>query len=166
MSLPKIAPIVRWRKSRQQNVHLRERLMQKKCVAFKRSFENARDAYVGSPPRRSASHACRSMESGRKELPALSVEVRFRFPSSLHKKHFALHKSLNCVAANFRQQLLLQQLSLVSRFHWTTSNRVKEGTRMRVQPALKENHLPVSAWCWRRGTKVGRTEGGKNVASR
>jgi hypothetical protein len=141
--------------------------MHKKFAAFKRSFLNARDQdlAVSSAAIRTFTRA-RSTESGSRDLPILSVEVVFRFLLFLHKKHFALHNSLNCVAANFCQQLWLQQLSRVSRFHWTASNRVKEGIRMRVQPAFQESCLPVSALCWRRRIKVDRTEGGKNVASR
>lgn len=135
-------------------------------MTFKRSFLNAPDGHFKVSSARSNVCARRSTESGYRDLAILSAEVVSRFPLALHKKYFALHNSLNCIAANFRQQLSLQQLSLVSRFHWTTSNRIKEGTRMRVQPALQESYLPVSSSCWRRRIKIDRTEGGKNVASR
>ena len=96
-------------RQRTADVHLRERLMYKKFAAFKRSFLNAVSS--AAIPTRVAPNARRSTESGSRVLPALSVGVVFRFPLHLHKIDFALHNSLNCVAANFRQQRSLKQLS-------------------------------------------------------
>jgi hypothetical protein len=81
--------------------------MHKKFVAFKRSFLNAptnSSDFLRAAPNVCARH---STESGCQHPPVLSIEVVSRFQLSLHKKHFALHNSLNCIAANFRQQLTL-----------------------------------------------------------
>jgi hypothetical protein len=172
MSLPKIPPICVVAKKRTAECPFARTTYAQEIRGFQTIISEcagrtSRGLLRGDPN----VYARRSTESGSQDLGSqdlliLSIEVVLRFPLSLHKKHFALHNSLNCVAANFRQQRWLKRLSPVSRFHWTTSNRVKEGTRMRVQPALQESCLPVSAWCWRPRIKIDRIEGCKNVASR